>query len=695
MAAGVHKAAVPLLSAKGLFKSFGSQIILQDVEIHIRRGERIGLVGNNGCGKSSLGRILMGRDAPDAGQVALRRDAKLAYLEQEPTLDPERSAREVCLEGLGEWALAAERHAALSKQLEQQPASGAAFDELLQQQAAAAHTVEQLGGWELSQRADRLLSGLGLIDSDRKVGELSGGERRRVALARTLLSAPDLAILDEPTNHLDADTIEWVERYLIEEHQGALLLITHDRYVLDSVVERTLELDQGHLYSYGGGWSGYLEAKQERQALEARAEGNRQNLLRRELEWLRRQPKARGGKQKARVDRAEAARDQGPPLQEKRAELKLETTRLGSRIIEVEDLVLELGGRRLVDGLTLKLVRGTKLGVIGPNGAGKTTLLRALLGELEPTSGSVRRGDNTRIAYFDQARSGLRDEQNVLENVADGNDWVDWNGNRISVYSYLDRLLFPRDRQRTPVGAMSGGERARVALAKLMLGSANVLVMDEPTNDLDVATLSALEELLIELSGVAIVVSHDRYFLDRVATDILAFETDWEVPGAPTAVRHYVGGYSTYRRLRDARRAELEQARKRGAEQTSSAETPRAEASSGAPHPQDPLDLGAHKPASLDKSGAVSVAAPSQAAAPLKKLTYAEDIELDGIEQRIAEAEAEQARLEAVLAEPDVYRERASELPALQAELAQARELTEQLMQRWEALETRRAGSKR
>ncbi|MGE0323041.1 MAG: ABC-F family ATP-binding cassette domain-containing protein, partial [Polyangiaceae bacterium] len=413
-----------------------------------------------------------------------------------------------------------------------------------------------------------------------------------------------------------------------------------------------------------GGWSAYLEAKMERQLQEAKGEANRQNLLRRELEWLRRQPKARGGKQKARIDRAEAARDQAAPNQEKRAELKLETTRLGSRIIEVEDLTLDLGGRRLLDGLTLKLTRGTKLGIIGRNGAGKTSLLKLLLGELTPTSGKVLIGDNTRVAYFDQARSGLKDDQNVLENVADGNDWVDWNGNRISVYSYLDRLLFPKDRQRTPVGAMSGGERARVALAKLMLGAANVLVMDEPTNDLDVATLSALEELLIELNGVAIVVTHDRYFLDRVATDILAFERDEDDPER-NVVHHYVGNYSTYRRLSEERRAEI-QAQK-------SAET-KAE-------PTPPV------------SKASDVAPPPPQGPEVKKLTYAESKELDGIEERIAVAETEQARLEAELAEPDIYRTRAAEVPGLQEQLAKAQALTEQLMARWEELETRRAAT--
>ncbi|MEZ4232210.1 MAG: ABC-F family ATP-binding cassette domain-containing protein [Polyangiaceae bacterium] len=656
---------MPVLTAKGLRKSFGPQVILDDVEIHIRRGERIGLVGNNGSGKSSLGRILAQRDMPDAGQVAVRRDASVVYLEQEPALDPERTAHEVCLEGLGAWNDARERHARASRLLE---AGEGDLDALLIEQSEAAHDVEHLGGWELGQRADRMLTALGLSDVERKVGTLSGGERRRVALARCLLSSPDLAILDEPTNHLDAETIEWLERYLSEEHQGALLLITHDRYVLDSVVQRTLELDQGKLYGYAGGWSDYLEAKAERQLQEAKGEANRQNLLRRELEWLRRQPKARGGKQKARVDRAEAARDQAAPTQEKRAELKLETTRLGSRIIEVEDLVLELGGRRLVDGLTLKLTRGTKLGVIGRNGAGKTSLLRVLLGELRPTSGKVLIGDNTRIAYFDQARSGLRDEQNVLENVADGNDWVDWNGNRISVYSYLDRLLFPKDRQRTPVGSMSGGERARVALAKLMLGSANVLVMDEPTNDLDVATLSALEELLIELNGVAIVVTHDRYFLDRIATDILAFERD-DSDSERNVVHHYVGNYSTYRRLSEERRAEL-QAQKAAADEPEPAPDVSAPSDVGPP-PQEPT-----RP-------------------PLKKLTYAESKELEGIEDRIAEAEAEQSRLEAELADPDIYRARAAEVPALQEALASAQALTEQLMARWEELETRRAATQK
>ncbi|MBX3184272.1 MAG: ABC-F family ATP-binding cassette domain-containing protein [Polyangiaceae bacterium] len=667
---------MPLLTAKGLTRQYGSQVVLAGVDLHIRRGERIGLVGNNGSGKSTLARILAQREEPDAGQVAQRRETRLVYLEQEPRFDPELTATQAALLGLGPWGAALARYHAACHALE----AGGDSTTLLTAQAEAASEVERLGGWEPARQAESLLSAFGLERLEGLMGQLSGGERRRVALAQALLSAPDLAILDEPTNHLDADTIEWLERYLLEQYRGALLLITHDRYVLDRVVERTVELDQGQLYSYAGGFSAYLEGKAERQALTARAESNRQNLLRRELEWLRRQPKARGGKQKARASRAEAARDAGPPQEERRADLKLSTTRLGSRVIDLDDVTLEVGGRALVQGLSLKLTRGMRLGIIGPNGAGKTSLVRAILGELPVSAGTLRVGDNTRIAYFDQARSGLEDEKSVLENVAPGSDWVDWNGNRVSVYSYLERLLFPPDRQRTPVGALSGGERARVALAKLMLGEANVLILDEPTNDLDITTLASLEELLVELRAVTLVVTHDRYFLDRVATDLLVFEQE---PSGERVVRHYVGGYTTYQRLRRERRAE--ESRAEEGQQLSKTGKPTTGASGVARAGDSEGTVGA---VSASKSDNLSDQ-PGAPALALKKLTYAERKELDGLGALIEAAEAAEAALKAEVADPETYKSRAAEVPELTMRLAAATAEVERLMARWEELETR------
>ena len=368
---------------------------------------------------------------------------------------------------------------------------------------------------------------------------LSGGDRRRVALARILVARPALAVLDEPSNHLDVETVEWLERYLIDEFPGALLLITHDRYLLDRVAQRTLELDQGSLYDYEGGYEEYLEAKAERQAHEARTEGNRQNFLRTELEWLRRQPKARSTKQKARIGRAEAAKSAPPPKVDRTTVLAMDTTRTGKTILEFKDLSLALGGRTLVSGLSFILTPGERLGIVGRNGTGKTTLLRAILGEQAPSAGEVVVGKNTRIAYFDQHRADLDESASIFDNVADNNSRITLGGQTIEVRAYLERFLFDPYKQRQPVGSLSGGERARVALAKMLSRGANLIILDEPTNDLDVNTLRALEEGLEGFAGCAVISSHDRWFLDRIATHIMAFEGD-------SKVVWYEGNYSEY-----------------------------------------------------------------------------------------------------------------------------------------------------
>ena len=386
---------MPILVAEGLCKAYGELRLLDGVDLSVHPGERLGLVGNNGSGKSTLARILAGEDQPDEGRVARRREASIRYLSQEPALAPGCGAREVVLEGLGAWAEAYARHEELSHRIAAQEPG---WESYLEPQAEAAQEVERLGGWENCHRADVLLQQLGLRELDRDVDRMSGGERRRVALARLLVEEPSLAILDEPTNHLDADTIEWLESYLRDQYRGALILITHDRYVLDRVVTRTLEIDQGKVYSYEGGWHRYLEAKAERLAHAERAEANRQNLLRTELEWLRRSPKARTTKSKARVDRVEALRDLRGPTTEQVAKFNVETERLGSTILEAKKLGVRIGELELVDSLDMIVSRGDRLGIVGPNGAGKTTLLRVLLGEEVPARGTVVVGTNTKFA---------------------------------------------------------------------------------------------------------------------------------------------------------------------------------------------------------------------------------------------------------------------------------------------------------
>jgi ATP-binding cassette subfamily F protein uup len=430
---------MPVIDATDLHKSYGAATILDGATLTIRRGERVGLVGNNGSGKSTLGRILAGVEEPDTGLVARRRGASVHYLAQDPTLPEEARVVDVALSGLGEWSRAKDTHDRVSAAL----ARGAGDQRtLLTEQAEAAAEVERLGGWDRRPEAEAILSRLGVEHLEQTIATTSGGERRRVALARLLIARPDLAILDEPTNHLDADTVTWLETFLTTSFPGALLLITHDRYLLDRVALRTIEIESGKAYSYDGGWEEYLIQRAERRATEARTEGNRQNFLRREVEWLRRQPKARSTKQKARIDRAEAAQAETGPQTNRDLRLEVTQARLGNTILEAHDLCVEIGGRTLVRDFTFHLTKGELIGVIGKNGAGKTTLLRCLLGELPPTEGRVTQGKNTQIAYFDQARSGLSDDETVFENIVGQKREVSLGDTTVGSYGYLERFQF-------------------------------------------------------------------------------------------------------------------------------------------------------------------------------------------------------------------------------------------------------------
>ena len=634
---------MPVLSARGVSKAYGPQTLFSGVSLTIVRGEHVGLLGVNGTGKSTLLRVLAGTEPADEGTIDRRRDATILYLEQEPVLDLAKTPRQIVEEGIAEWKAATARHDEISREMDFEGAT----DALLAEQSKLGERIERLGGWSRAHVAEDMLSKLGVRDIDRAVGTMSGGEQRRAALARVLVARPTLAILDEPTNHLDTGVIDWLEEYLAEEWDGAILMVTHDRYVLDAVCDRIVELDRGELIPYQGGYSDYLDQKAERLAHEERAEANRLNILRREKAWLMRGAKARSTKQKARIQRAHKLMADEPTLEPARVELEgLEggSAEMGKSVLDLDGVEITVGDRVLVRDLDLHLVSRDRIGVIGANGAGKTSLLRIVTGELVPSRGKVSVAKRTRIAFFDQARAQLRDDWSILDNVCEregaertGAGVVIIGKETIEMRSYLEQFLFDGSKQRQKVGSLSGGERARVALAKILKGGANLLLLDEPTNDLDVATLSALEELLESWPGCVLAVSHDRYFLDRVATSILVFEPDGRV------VR-YAGNYSTYVSLRPP-------------------------------------------PAAPTRS---SVRTPAKVAEPKKKLSYGERIELDSIMDRIGDAEARVADIEKALSDPTLYASNAEKANVLARDLDIAKADLSMLIARWESLEAKR-----
>lgn len=629
--------AVPVVDVKEVSKAYGAKTLLNAVNLTVRTGERIGVVGLNGAGKSTLARIVAGQEPPDAGSVNRRRGARVMVLAQAPTFTGDPTAEEVVGTGLGAWHEALQRHAKLSQELSRNPADAT----LLEQQSHAGEELERLGGWDQQHRVRAMLATLGVANPNARISTLSGGEQRRVALAQVLVAAPDLAVLDEPTNHLDAETIEWLEQYLVNVFTGALLLVTHDRYLLNSVATRTVEISDAQLFSYDGGYELYLEQKAERLAHAERTEKNRQNFLRTELEWLRRQPKARGTKQKARIDRAEQAIKTRSPRADKQFNFEVDVARQGKRLLELSGLTLAVGDRTLVDGLDLILSHGERVGIIGANGTGKTTLLRAIIGDVEPLAGQVILGSTAKLAYFDQNRSDLQLEASVFDNVIGDQTHIELSGREIEPHSYLERFGFSGKDQRQLVGSLSGGERARVALARLLRRSANLVILDEPTNDLDVQSLAALEELLLEFSVSALVVTHDRWFLDRVATSILAFEDGAKV------VR-YAGNYQALQHARRANKASNERS-------------------------TEPKSDVRREPKRK------------------KALTWSETRELESLLDRIEAAEAEVTHLSHQLSLPETYSKSAAEIAALTTALDSARSSVDELTARWEELETKRS----
>jgi ATP-binding cassette subfamily F protein uup len=620
----------PVLSAIAITHRYHSREILANVTLTLHRNTRVGLIGVNGIGKSTLLRILAGQEQPDAGDVRKERGLRIGYLHQDLGLNSAGTVREAIDEGLAEQRDLLAKHHELSQKTDE-----ASLARLAEVQAR----IDQLGAWNLDWDVQRLMNHLQVPPQDRLVGELSGGERRRVTLCRTLIAKPDVLILDEPTNHLDSATIEWLEQYLAA-FRGTLLLVTHDRYFLDRVTDHIIELDWGQVTPYEGNYSDYLEQKAARLAAQAEQERVRQRTLSRELEWVRKQPRARMAKSKSRVERYETLADQAPPSFHSDMDLEIPfQNRLGKVVLELTKVRKKMGDRTLIDSLTLGMTAGERIGVIGPNGVGKTTLMRMVMGQIAPDGGKIEVGQNTRFLYADQGRGLLNQENTVVQEVAGDSQWVAIGERTLSVRSYLRRFLFSDEQINTPIHRLSGGEMNRVQLAKLLREGANFLILDEPTNDLDLQTLRVLEDALVEFPGCALIVSHDRYFLNRVATGILAFRGDGTVVYTP-------GSYDRY----------LEQ------------------------YP-DPIQM-PHEP---------SMTVETPVATPNRPMSSKEKNELKAIEGKIEAAEAELAALDVKLADGSLYTDRPNDVQALVEEQSVIRQRVDELYARWEELESLKA----
>jgi len=517
-----------IYSMRKVRKAHGDKVILDDVTLAFLPGAKIGVVGPNGAGKSSVLKIMAGLDTPSNGDAVLSPGYSVGILMQEPELDETKDVR-----GNVELAVA-ETRAALARFEEVSAAMGepdADFDALMAEQGDLLEQIEHRNGWELDSTIEQAMDALRCPPPDAQVSTLSGGERRRVALCALLLEQPDLLLLDEPTNHLDAESVDWLEQHLAK-YPGTVLAVTHDRYFLDNVAEWILELDRGHAYPYEGNYSTYLETKQARLKVEGRKDAKRQRILEQELEWVRSNPKARQAKNKARLQRYEELATEA----EKTRKLDFEEIqippgpRLGSVVVEASGLTKGYGDRVLIDDLSFTLPRGGIVGIIGPNGVGKTTLFRMIVDEEKPDGGSLRVGDTVRLSYVDQGRSGLDPKKSVWQVVSDGLDHIKIGNAEMPSRAYVSAFGFKGPDQQKPTGVLSGGERNRLNLALTLKEGGNLLLLDEPTNDLDVETLQSLENALLEFPGCAVVISHDRWFLDRVATHILAWEGTDEDP---------------------------------------------------------------------------------------------------------------------------------------------------------------------
>ena len=634
-----------LLTATDLVVAFNDRLVLDSATLALHEGDRVGLVGRNGAGKSTFLKVLAGQRTPDSGVVAARRDLVVSYLSQEFTLDPKKNVRENIRDG-------AQHVLKLIAEFESLPAASKRHEQLEER-------IAHLDGWNLDNRIETAMSHLNTVAGDRDIASLSGGEKRRVAMCRTLVAQPDLLILDEPTNHLDPESIEWVADFL-ENFGGAFLVVTHDRWFLDRVTNLTVELAEGRFFSYEGGYTEYVLAKAERQRAEVVVEHKRQIFLEKELAWVRQGPRAQRSKQKNRFERYyETAAQAGPVIEEDMELVIPPPPPLGNRVTELTNLGITLGDRTLFKDFTFTFENGQRIGVAGRNGVGKTSLLKAIIGELQPTEGTVKTGQLTKFNYVDQSRLQLREDRTVIDEVSDGTEFVIWGDGKLSLRAYLKRFLFTDDRINLQVKYLSGGERSRLLLARILKQGGNFLILDEPTNDLDLNTLRVLEEALIAFPGVVLVVSHDRYFLNRVCTGMLAFEGD-------ERITYSVGNYDYY----------VEKKKREAA--AASVATPRESVANSSQKKSAPPSRAVATPSSSNKSS---------------KFGFKETRELEGMEEQVYGVEEQIGRVENLFADPDFHKTHATKTSALLAELADHKEKLGQLYKRWEQLEAIKAAS--
>lgn len=624
-----------ILSALELEVHFGEQIILNKASLSIHEGDRIGLVGRNGVGKSTFLKIVSGLFQPDSGEIAKKKELKIGFLSQEFTLDESKNVYDNIISG-------AKYEIDLIHEYENTNYDSP--NKLLLEE-----TIIRNDSWNLEKRISILVNSLNVPDINREVSNLSGGEKRRVALCRALISKPDLLILDEPTNHLDTNSIEWLENFLAE-YKGTSIFVTHDRYFLDRIANRIVELSSGTFFSHQGNYTEYLINKTERQTIKEIEERKRQLFLRRELEWVRRGPKARRTKSKSRLDNFYEVSNQESLEVELDVELIIPNAeRLGKKVVDIKNLSMKLGDKILFENFNFNFEAGKKIGIVGQNGVGKTTLLKIILGELLPTKGKIEIGETIEFNYVDQGRLILNDEDTVIKAIGEGSEIIKFGKHQLNVWTYLRRFLFNDDRINTIVGKLSGGEKSRLTLAKILSKGGNFLMLDEPTNDLDLPTLRILEEALIAFEGCVVVVSHDRYFLNRVCNGILAFEGNNEI-------YYSEGDYDYYIEKRKQRLKESEELIRKEKN-----ETPLNKTKTNTP----------------------------------QKLSYKEKIELEQIEEKIIEAENDVEKIEQIFISPDFYVKFALQTNELNMQLADAKEKVKKLYERWEELEKKKTESNR